>query len=226
MNKPKIIAFEGIDGSGKETQCKLLCDHIESLGRRVVIASYPQYSSFIGREIGRLLSATDPLLSAKTLDSKSMALWYALDRWAHFEANTSLWNNAEYVLLNRSTMSSMVYQSLRSETPENIVQWVEELEFEVLHLPRPDLFVIFDVSPISSAQNMKKKSSREYTASELDVYEGDSSLQIRSWRTYRRLACDRADSALIGCEDGKGQLLDIGAIFEKVRLELTSRSLL
>lgn len=226
MKGPRVLAFEGIDGSGKETQCRLLREHLEASGCRVLVASYPQYGSFFGKEIGQLLSATNPMHSARTLDPKSMALWYALDRWAHFDSTSEQWAQAEFVLLNRSTMSSMVYQSLRSDHPEETLDWVEQLEFEVLHLPRPDLFVVFDVSPKSSAQNMKRKSQREYFDGELDVYEEDESLQIRSWKAYRQLANAREDSELVICENGQGELLDTGMVFERVLATLQSRSLL
>ena len=226
MPKPSIIAFEGIDGSGKETQCKLLAEHFRAHGKRVWIADYPRYDQFFGREIGKLLSGQDLGRSASTLDPKSMALWYALDRRSDYDRTSEQWLASDYVLLNRSTLSSMVYQSLRAADLEHMLNWIEQLEFEELGIPRPDLFLVFDVSPKSSASNMQKKGVREYTASELDVYEGDPDLQVRSWRLYHELCRDRADAALVQCEGEQGQLLEKTVILNSVREILIKRSLL
>ncbi|AQY63677.1 dTMP kinase [Pseudomonas veronii] len=226
MAKPNIIAFEGIDGSGKETQCKLLADYLRASGKIVWVADYPRYEMFFGREIGLLLSGQERGRSASTLDPKSMALWYALDRRSDYDRNSEQWLASDYVLLNRSTLSSMVYQSLRSVDPDCMLEWVEQLEFEELGIPRPDLFLIFNVSPKSSASNMQKKGARGYTDSELDVYEGDQDLQVGSWKLYNHLCETRADTERVSCEDLSGKLIEKTTILGSVCEILVKRSLL
>ncbi|MFJ4347391.1 hypothetical protein [Pseudomonas sp. NPDC089401] len=226
MSKPIIIAFEGIDGSGKETQCKLLAEHLRGLGKTVWIADYPRYEEFFGKEIGQLLSGQDKQRSASTLDPKSMALWYALDRRSDYDRNSANWDASDYVLLNRSTLSSMVYQSLRATEPQVMLDWVARLEFEELRVPKPDLFFVFDVSPKSTAANMQKKGTRAYTDSELDVYEGDQDLQVRSWKLYRSLCESRDDVALVPCEIEPGQLKEKAVILDTVCQLLAKRSML
>lgn len=76
MRKTKIIAFEGIDGSGKTLQWDLLTARLRSEGYRVGTKSFPIYESFFGSQVGRLLRGQP--LRADEVDSRSMCLWYAL----------------------------------------------------------------------------------------------------------------------------------------------------
>ena len=50
-----LIAFEGLDQSGKQTQAELLRDHLKSAGRKARLLSFPDYGTSIGEEIARAL---------------------------------------------------------------------------------------------------------------------------------------------------------------------------
>ena len=106
----KILAFEGIDGTGKSVQMERLRARLTGEGKRVMTLSFPVYDSFFGQEVGALLSGRDGV-TADTVDGKSMALWYALDR---FEAVMALdYSGADVLLINRYVLSNAVYQSIR-----------------------------------------------------------------------------------------------------------------
>ena len=80
----KIIVFEGIDGTGKTVQLQRLYERLVASGRfRVRTLSFPMYDTFFGAECGRLLSGSGGV-RANEVDGKSMALWYALDRFEAF----------------------------------------------------------------------------------------------------------------------------------------------
>jgi len=223
---PVVLALEGIDGSGKETQTQKLHTHLQNLGHKVKVMSYPVYNSFFGKEIGLMLSDKTTARSASTVDCKSMALWYALDRWKDWRKNIAGWDDADYILMNRSTMSSMVYQALRSDLPSQMSAWVEKLEYEELGLPRPHLFLVFDVSIKSSGENVRSKSTRAYTSDAFDTYESDLELQTRARELYREFATTRADSGLINCETDKHTLKPVDMIFQDVLLQIKQRNLL
>ncbi len=82
----KIIAFEGIDGTGKSVQMERLCEALKARGLSVLEISFPMYDTFFGDLVGRYLSAKDGI-GANTVDGKSMALWFALDRFEAFREN-------------------------------------------------------------------------------------------------------------------------------------------
>src|SRR6266704_937302 len=50
-----LIAFEGLDQSGKQTQAELLRDYFKQQGRKSRLVSFPDYATSIGEEIARAL---------------------------------------------------------------------------------------------------------------------------------------------------------------------------
>jgi len=98
MAKTIVIAFEGIDGSGKTVQMQRLARRLSDRGMRVATRAFPAYDSFFGKEIGYLLSGAEGV-TADQVDHKSMALWFALDR---FEAMRDYVDGeADVLLINR-----------------------------------------------------------------------------------------------------------------------------
>jgi len=186
----QIVCFEGIDGSGKTTQIELLRTALEGLGWFTSLLEYPVYNSFFGEELGHILAGRHN--SGADIDSKSMALWYALDRWSDYQKRGGAFARPDcFVLLNRYTLSSMVYQAVRSNDPECMCSWVEQLEHEELKLPRPDLYIILDVPPIAGRTNVGKKGTRDYVGNSADIYERNDRLQEDCRTLYLRLSEDR-----------------------------------
>ena len=110
MTKTKIIAFEGIDGTGKSVQMEALKRRLEERGLRVGTLSFPDYGSFFGGCVGRYLMKKDGV-SASDVDQRSMALWFAMDRWAAFQGFD--YGDLDVLLINRYVLSNAVYQSIR-----------------------------------------------------------------------------------------------------------------
>ena len=80
----KIIAFEGIDGTGKTVQMKCLSDYLKSLGKTVKEYSFPMYDSFFGSIVGQYLTAKDGI-AANTVDGKSMEPVYHDGDYVYYE---------------------------------------------------------------------------------------------------------------------------------------------
>ncbi len=162
----KIIAIEGIDGSGKNLQVDMLYERLALLGKKCEKLSFPKYDGFFGKEIGTMLKGDDSI-NAESIKGKSMALWYALDRWEVFK-QVDL-TKLDVLLLNRYTLSNVIYQGI--EANEDFEQWVFDLEHNILGLPQPDIYIILDVNQEMSKINVAKKGFREYVGSEPDIYE-------------------------------------------------------
>lgn len=208
------IAVEGIDGTGKSVQTSLLKQALTDRGLKVGELGFPDYESFFGKQIGRYLSAAEGV-RADTVDQKSMALWFALDRWntfRHFDDS-----GFDAVLINRYMLSNAVYQSIREIDlgKEDLLGFCDELEFGVLGIPRPDLQIILDVSPVSASENVDKKGFRGYVGEKKDVYEEQSSMQERGRRKYAEFAQRLPNAVLIPCME-EGRLLPIAIIHELV----------
>ena len=203
MRKTKIIAFEGIDGSGKTLQWDLLTARLRSEGYRVGTQSFPIYESFFGSQVGRLLRGQP--LRADEIDSRSMCLWYALDRFKGFESYRD--GEFDFLLINRFTPSNAVYQCIRpiDEGMEDNWEWVKELEHGQLGLPVPDLYLLIDLDAGLAQANVDRKSKREYIeAGARDVYEEQRGLLQRARARYLDIAAREDNFTVIPGQSGEG----------------------
>lgn len=214
MSKTKIIAFEGIDGTGKSVQMEQLQARLEERGLRVGVLSFPDYGSFFGGCVGRFLTKKDGV-SASDVDQRSMALWFAMDRWAAFQGFDYL--AFDVLLINRYVLSNAVYQSIRDRDVDkpDILDFVLTLEHEQLSLPRPDLYLILDVDLSAAQVNVTKKGYRDYVGDEKDEYEKQDSIQIRARAKYLSFGERLKNVQVIPCM-ADGALLSIEVIAERV----------
>ncbi len=211
----KIIAFEGIDGTGKTVQMQQLTAFLQNMGKSVLELSFPIYESFFGGFVGRYLTAKDGI-AANTVDGKSMALWFALDR---FEAFRDLdYSQYDFLLINRYVLSNAVYQSIRDcdlDKPD-ILDFCCELEFEHFGIPRPDLNLVLDMDLSEAAENVDKKGFREYVGTTRDVYESIDSIQMRARTKYQEFAKKLDSVVFIPCMKD-GRLESIETIAARIR---------
>jgi dTMP kinase len=179
-----LIAVEGLDGAGKTTQVSLLASALST----VDVVSFPRYDTFFGRHIRSLLDGQGPT-SAETVDPRSMALWYALDRlqWAR---DAKPFVDGTPVILNRYTLSNAVYQSARAQDRQ-LFDWVLRLEFEELGLPRPDVTVVLDIPPEVSRTRVVGRDGAG------DVYERSQALLARVREGYLSAATRLPDVVVV-----------------------------
>ena len=131
------------------------------------------------------------------------------------------------MLLNRYVLSNAVYQSIRDRDlgKPDIVDWVFDLEYNVLGLPRPDLNLFFDVEPERAGINVDSKGFRSYIGEGRDVYESSKSMQQRAREKYTEIANRYNDTAIITCGRGK-TMFPPEEIAEKVIKVLIERGLI
>lgn len=210
--QPLLIAIEGIDRAGKTTQTELLRAALEGAGHGVEVFSFPRYQAFFGRTIRALLDGGGAT-SAATVDPRSMALWYALDRFDAFcgRARAGVGDSpaADVVLVNRFTLSNAVYQSARAEATDpadadRLFDWVLELEHDHLGLPRPALTVVLDVDIELSHQRSHRAADAGGRAEQPDLYERSHTLLARARQRYLNAADKVADLVIVAAQGGEG----------------------
>lgn len=201
----KLIAIEGIDGSGKKTQLSLLEKHFESRGFNFDSISFPQYNGslhasiiarYLNGEFGDVYGI-NPYLSS---------LLYAGDR---FEARTRLISGlrrGKIILVDRYVGSNLAHQSakLPLEQREQFIIWLKSIEYGVYKLPKENLVFYLDI-PISVAQQqINLKVPREYTNLNMDIHEREPNYLKEVARQYQWLATHEANWTVINClgEDG------------------------
>ncbi len=161
-----LIALEGLDQSGKETQARLLRDRIRAAGYKARVASFPDYGTPIGEEIARALQGE------RDYGPEVMQLLYIANRYER-RPDLDRWQAAGIALLcDRYVASSVAYGEAHGLDPG----WLADLQ---RFLPQPDLTILLDIVP-ATALNRK--------AVGRDRYEADLALQARVRDSYLRQA--------------------------------------
>jgi len=168
----KLIAVEGIDGSGKQTQVRLLAHALESRGHRVLATGFPQYESWFGKIVGQFLNGD----FGPNHDPHFTALLYAGDRFENKGPITAALERGDVVLADRYVASNLAHQVARA-APEKRVEfrkWIEHLEYSIYGLPKEDLVLYLRVTPQHAQSLVAKKAARSYTDSAHDILEASA----------------------------------------------------
>lgn len=195
-----LVDFEGIDGSGKGTQAARLHDAARAAGVRSELISFPRYAQTrFGRRIGDFLNGRFGALGE--VSPYLVALLYAGDRFESREMLRAAKDANDIVVLDRYVPSNLAHQVSKAapaEQPE-LRRWIEEVEYEVYGLPRPDLVVYLDVPPERAQQLIAQKSARSYTEKKADIQEADAAYLGRTRDVYHQLATNDPTWRLIQC---------------------------
>lgn len=146
----KIIVIEGIEGSGKETQSKLLVDALNKMGHKAIEFSFPMYDTPTGRIFKECLLSSNNYFkeSYETLDPKLVCLYTAADRKYNITKIEKYLKDNYIVVINRYTSSNMATQGSKYENSEDrfyIYQWIDKLEYWLLKLPKPDYTILLNM---------------------------------------------------------------------------------
>ncbi|HYL62430.1 MAG TPA: thymidylate kinase [Candidatus Methylomirabilis sp.] len=196
----KLIAVEGIDGSGKRTQVDLLAKALVDGGHAVYSTGFPQYESWFGKMVGRFLNGE--LGALETVDPHFTALLYAGDR---FEAKPTLERalaQGKIVLADRYIGSNLAHQTARVPPAQRdaFVAWIEHLEYSIYQLPRETLVLYLRVPPHEAQVLVGRKSARPYTSEKKDIQEASLRHLEDAAAMYDQLA-RRPNWAVIQCFD-------------------------
>jgi dTMP kinase len=157
-----LIAFEGLDQSGKQTQAEGLRDRLVGLGRVARLLSFPAYETPIGAEIRQALAG------AREWGADVMQLLYIANR---YEAKPRIEQElaaGTVLICDRYLASSIAYGASQGLDPS----WLIDVQ---THLPRPDITVLLDIAPDVSARRKTK---------DRDTYERDLALLGRVRESY------------------------------------------
>jgi dTMP kinase len=184
-----LIAIEGVDGAGKRTLTDGLRASFASNGLTVASLAFPRYKRSITADLAaEALHGRHGDLAESV---SAMAVLFALDR---AEAKAEIENlNATYdvVILDRYVASNAAYSAARrhQNADGEIVEWVRDLEYGRLELPKPDWQILLAV-PTELAAERAETRARQDADRARDAYERDDGLQRRTAEVYAALAAD------------------------------------
>lgn len=173
MQNKTLFVLEGLDGSGKTTQMTLLQQHLRECGKPFRTIKLPDYqhssSTFV-----KMYLAGEFGSSPHDVNAYAASLFYSVDRYASYHQRWSQdYLAGVAILADRYATSNAVHQMSKLPKGEwdGYLQWLEELEYRKLGLPRPDLVIYLDMPPSLSQQLMTGRYQGE--EGKKDIHESD-----------------------------------------------------
>jgi len=191
--KGLLIAFEGLDQSGKQTQAELLRDRLIAADRLVRLLSFPAYETPIGAEIERALRGS------RDYGADVMQLLYIANRYERKPQIEQERNAGTVLVCDRYLASSIAYGEAQGLDPG----WLLEIQ---RYLPQPDITFLLDIAPEVSAR--RKTEDR-------DRYERDLALLGRVRESYLRQAAQGGWVRLSADRDRLAVAADVFAAVER-----------
>ena len=198
--KGKLIVIDGVDGSGKATQTKLLADNLTSKGFRVETLNFPQY----GKKSAGLI---EEYLGGKYGESDEVnpfiaSMFYALDRYdASFKIREYL-DKGKIVILDRYVTSNMAHQGGKINNPlekKVFFDWLLNLEYDTLKIPKPDITILLHMPSEISQKLCVNKKIVDWEGKVKDIHENNSKHLKNAEKTYLKIGDNYSDIYVIDC---------------------------
>ncbi len=219
-----FAVIEGLDGSGKSTQIKLLRNYLEEKQIPYKYLHFPRtdtpvYGELVARflrgELGKI-NEVNPYLVALIYagdrnDAKNM-----LVKWIH---------EGYFVLVDRFVISNIAFQCAKLDNQEErkkLKSWILRLEYNYNHLPVPDINLFLDVPfqfTRSQLSGERQGDDREYLEGARDIHEENLEFQNKVREVYLSMKGDKGFKVL-PCFDDQGSILSPEKIFTKIKKSL------
>jgi len=163
----KLISFEGIDASGKETQAKMLYKYLLSEGFNVAYESFPRYYTQVGKLIKKSLKGEI------TLTPEAHHMLYEVDRIDFMGYLNELEElGCDFLILDRYTHSNIAF-GVANNLSYNWLNLLQE------YVRKPDLVFLLD---ITVEESVKRRENRQ------DLFEKDLEFLNKARMAYTLLA--------------------------------------
>lgn len=212
----RFIVIDGTDGSGKATQTKMLLETLKMENYPVEMVDFPQYGT-------KSAGIIEEYLNGKygSVSPQAASIFYAIDR---FDASYKIrqWLlEGKIVISNRYVTANAGHQGGKIKDHfqrMKFFKWLNNLEYEVFNIPRPDLNIILHV-PAEMAQKLVDKKSandRKYAeGKKRDLHEADLDHLKNAENVYLEIAKLFPNTKLVECVEA-GKLLEPNTVHNKV----------
>ncbi len=223
----KFVVLEGLDGSGKSTQVRLLREYLEQKQIKHQYLHFPRMDAPVyGELIARFLRGE--MGDNNSVDPYLVALIYAGDRNDAGDQIRKWLEDDYFVLVDRYVISNIAFQCAKLKDQgerQKLNDWILNLEYRHFKIPVPDLNIFLDV-PFEFTQtqlsNARIGDERAYLLGAKDIHEDDLEFQKRVREVYLSFGVQQKNFSVINCGAFQGKVLPPYAIFEKIVREINS----
>ncbi len=199
----KIMVIDGLDGCGKSTQLAMLDDALKNKGityRQISFPDYDQPSSalvkmYLGGEMGG---------SPAAVNAYAASSFYAVDRYASYKCFWQQdYENGVPIVAARYTTSNAIHQMTKCPESEwdSFLDWLEDYEYHLLGLPRPDKVLFLDMPPEVSQKLLEKRYDGD--AEKKDIHERDRQYLLNCRRAALYVAEKKGWTVIPCSKDGE-----------------------
>lgn len=187
----KLIVIEGTDSSGKETQTRKLYERLEKEITNVRKLSFPNYKSPACEPVKMYLAGAfgDNALDINPYPVSTM---FAIDRYASYKMEwEKFYQDGGIIVTDRYTTSNMVHQASKIESIDKkneYLDWLEELEYSKMGIPRPDLIIFLNMPTETAAELMAQRKNKITGEDIKDIHEKDISYLKKSYENACNIA--------------------------------------
>ena len=176
-----FVVIDWIDGSGKWTQVKLLEENLKKIWKTVKVLDYPRYGEKSAFAVEKYLNWD----YGKDVTAKQASMFYAIDRYDDSFNLREDFKKYDFIISNRYVSASMIHQAGKIQDKkerEEFLDWLEELEYGIFWIPKPDKTIFLNVSPKMSQKLVLMKEEREYlkNGKKMDIHEEDKNHLINA----------------------------------------------
>ncbi|MCD8390662.1 MAG: thymidylate kinase [Firmicutes bacterium] len=169
-----LIAVDGVDSSGKQTQTELLRKRLKSDGVNIRAVSFPVYDSPSSSLIKMYLDGefgTNP----DDVNAYTASAFFALDRFASYKTDWGAdYNGGAVILADRYTTSNMIHQAGKIDDlseKKKFIDWVYDFEYNICGLPKPDITIFLDMPPEYGIRLMENRANKIDGTDVKDIHE-------------------------------------------------------
>ncbi len=197
----KLIAIEGLDGSGKGTQTERLYNRLVNNGIKTCTVSFPDYDSPSSALVNMYLKG-DFGSQPHDVNGYAASAFFAVDRFASFKTKWKKnYDDGEIIICNRYTTSNLFHQMVKlpREEWDQFIEWLNDFEYKKLGLPAPDAVIYFDMDPDISQKLLAGRYNGDN--SKKDIHEKNVEY-IKSCRETALYAAEKLGWTVVKCFDG------------------------
>lgn len=214
-----LIAIEGTDASGKQTQSELVYKKLVEKGIPARKISFPAYESDSSALV-KMYLAGEFGNAPEDVNGYAASVLYAADRFATFRRDWGRdYENGVVIVCDRYVTSNMIHQASKCASraeKERFIPWLEELEYVHFGLPRPDAAIFLDMPQEYAAELMRGRHNKINDSEKKDIHESDAAylkksyenaLYIANLRGWTHISCVQ-DGAVRSIEDINNDVMD------------------